>query len=86
VEYGRTWEGRPLVLFILAGPARMAALTEVQAGLRALADSRALAAGEADRLVRELPVVVWLMHAVQGNAKRMRRDAGAEAPALLPVP
>jgi hypothetical protein len=67
IEYGRTWEGRPLVLFVVASPERIAALGQVQAGIRALADPRTIAAGEADRLVRELPVVVWLMHAVHGN-------------------
>jgi hypothetical protein len=83
VEYGRTWEGRPLVLFIVASPERMAALGDVQKGMRALADPRSLAAGEADRLLRELPVVVWLMHAVHGNEISSSDAALAEAHHLL---
>ena len=67
IEYGRTWEGRPLVVFVIAAPERMAQLDAVQKGLQRLADPRVLAAGEEDRLVESLPVAVWLMHAVHGN-------------------
>jgi hypothetical protein len=45
----------------------MARLDEVKKGLGALADPRGLLPGEADRLVGDLPAVVWLLHAVHGN-------------------
>jgi hypothetical protein len=83
VEYARTWEGRPLVLFVIASPERLARLDQVKAGLRALADPRRLEAGEAERLVRELPVVVWLAHAVHGNEISSSDAALAEAYHLL---
>jgi hypothetical protein len=67
VEYARSEEGRPLEVLVLASPERMARLPQVQEDLRRLADPRSLAPGEADRLVRELPAVVWLLHAVHGN-------------------
>lgn len=67
VEYGRSWEGRPLVALIVGSPARIARLDEIQRGLRRLADPRTLAGGEGDRLVAELPVVVALVHGVHGN-------------------
>ena len=67
IEYGRTWEGRPLVVLAIASAERMAQLDAVQKGLQRLADPRVLAAGEEDRLVGSLPVAVWLMHAVHGN-------------------
>jgi hypothetical protein len=67
VEYARTEEGRPLHVIVIGSPERLAQLDEVKRGLRALADPRGLAPAEADRLVRELPAVVWLMHAVHGN-------------------
>ena len=67
VEYARTWEGRPLYLFIIASPERIAALDQLTADLTRFADPRGLAPVEADRLVAKLPVVVWLMHAVHGN-------------------
>jgi hypothetical protein len=67
VEYARTWEGRPLYLFIVASPERLAAADQLTADLTRLADPRGLSAGDADRLIASLPVVVWLMHAVHGN-------------------
>ncbi len=67
VEYARSEEGRPLHVLVIGSPERVARLEEVKKGLRALADPRGLAPGEADRLVRELPAVVWLTHAVHGN-------------------
>ena len=67
VEYARSEEGRPLSVLVLASPERLARLDDVQRQLRALADPRSLSPAEADRLVRELPVVVWLLHAVHGN-------------------
>lgn len=39
----------------------------IRADLRRLADPRGLGPAEADRLPRELPVVVLLIHAVHGN-------------------
>jgi len=67
LEYARSEEGRRLHLLVLASPERMARLEDVKKGLRALADPRGLASADAERLVREMPAVVWLMHAVHGN-------------------
>ena len=83
VEYARTWEGRPLHTLVIAAPERIARLDAVKADLRRLADPRGLAAGEADRLVRELPVVTWLIHAVHGNEISSSDAALAEAYHLL---
>ena len=83
VEYARSWEGRPLWLFVIGSPERMARLDDVKAGLRRLADPRGLAPGDADRLVRELPVVTWLMHGVHGNEISSSDAALAEAYHLL---
>jgi len=67
VEYARSEEGRPLRVLVLGSPERLARLDDVQRQLRALADPRSLSPAEADRLVGELPAVVWLLHAVHGN-------------------
>lgn len=67
VEYARSWEDRPLWLFVIAAPARIAGLNGLKADLRRLADPRTLDASGAEKLVRELPVVTWLMHGVHGN-------------------
>ncbi len=67
VEYGRTWEGRPLVMLAVAAPAHIARLDDLKADYRRLADPRTLSTGEADGLVGRLPVVVALVHSVHGN-------------------
>src|SRR5437867_11703072 len=41
-EYARSWEGRPLWLFVIGAPERIAALDRVKADLRRLADPRGL--------------------------------------------
>jgi hypothetical protein len=82
-EYARSWEGRPLWLFVIASPARLAALEAVKADLRRLADPRGLPDADADRLVRTLPAVTWLMHGVHGNEISSSDAALAEAYHLL---
>ncbi|HSM50964.1 MAG TPA: M14 family metallopeptidase, partial [Thermoanaerobaculia bacterium] len=83
VEYARSWEGRPLHLLAIASRERMARIEEVRAGLARLADPRGLdPAGEA-RLLRELPVVVWMLHAVHGNEISPSEAALAQAYHLL---
>ena len=67
VTYATSEEGRPLQVLAIGSPERMARLEETKAGLARLADPRGLAAGEADQLLSELPVVVWLFHGVHGN-------------------
>ena len=66
-EYARTWEGRPLWLFVIGSPDRIAKLDQVKADIKRLADPRTLAADDANRLVASAPVVVWLVHGVHGN-------------------
>jgi len=67
VEYARSEEGRALHVLVIGSPERLARLDETKAGLRALADPRGRTPTEVERLVRDLPAVVWLMHAVHGN-------------------
>jgi len=83
VRYAQTWEGRPLHVLLVASPQRIARLDEVKAGLKRLADPRGLQPAEAEQLVRELPVVTWLMHAVHGNEISSSDAALAEAYHLL---
>jgi hypothetical protein len=83
VEYARSWEGRPLHVLVVGSRDRMARLDQVKADLRRLADPRGLAAAEAERLVRELPSVVWLIHAVHGNEISSSDAALLEAYHLL---
>jgi hypothetical protein len=67
VEYARSEEGRPLSAIVIGSSERIARLEEVKKGLRELADPRALSSSDAERLLRELPAVVWLLHGVHGN-------------------
>ncbi len=83
IEYARTWEGRPLWLFVIGSADRIARLEQVKADLRRFADPRGVAAAESDRLARELPVVVWLVHGVHGNEISSADAALAEAYHLL---
>jgi hypothetical protein len=64
---GKSWEGRPLHVLLVGAPERVARAGALQADLQRLADPRGLAPAEAERLARELPVVVALLHAVHGN-------------------
>jgi hypothetical protein len=66
-EYARSWENRPLWLMVIASPERIAKLDEVKRNLQRLADPRTLPQAEAERLIREAPVVTWLAHGVHGN-------------------
>jgi hypothetical protein len=66
-EYARTWENRPLWVMVIGSPERMAKLDQVKRDLQRLGDPRGLSQGDADRLVREAPVVTWLSHGVHGN-------------------
>jgi hypothetical protein len=82
-EYARSWEGRPLWLMVIGSADRIAALDQFKADAKRLADPRGLSQGDADRLVRELPVVVWLAHGVHGNEISSSDAALQEAYHLL---
>jgi hypothetical protein len=83
IEYARTWEGRPLWLFVIGSPDRIAKLEQVKTDLQRLGDPRRTSAADGDRLARELPVVVWLMHGVHGNEISSSDAALLEAYHLL---
>lgn len=67
MEYARTWEGRPLWLMVVGSPERIARLDAVKSDLQRLADPRGVSQADAERLIKELPVVTWLIHGVHGN-------------------
>jgi len=83
IEYARSWEGRPLWLMVIGSADRMAKLDQVKADLQRFADPRGVASSESERLVKELPVVVWLIHGVHGNEISSADAALAEAYHLL---
>ncbi len=79
VQYATSWEGRPLHYLIVGSRERIARLDEIKRGMQVLASG----APEADRLIAELPVVVWLLHGVHGNEISSSDAALAEAYHLL---
>jgi len=83
VQYATSWEGRPLYLMAIGSADRLGRLDEIKAGLKRIADPRGLEPAEADRLVRDLPAVTWLIHGVHGNEISSCEAALAEAYHLL---
>ncbi|HWI20002.1 MAG TPA: M14 family zinc carboxypeptidase, partial [Vicinamibacterales bacterium] len=83
IEYARSWEGRPLWLFVIGSPDRISKLEQVKADLQRFGDPRRHQAGDADRLLKQLPVVVWLIHGVHGNEISSSDAALLEAYHLL---
>lgn len=83
IEYARTWEGRPLWLFIIGNPERIAKLDQLKADIQRFGDPRRTSTADGDRLAGQLPVVVWLMHGVHGNEISSADAALAEAYHLL---
>ena len=79
VKYATSWEGRPLHYLIVGSTERIARLDEIRRGLQTLASG----AADADRLIADLPVVVWLLHGVHGNEISSSDAALAEAYHLL---
>jgi len=67
VSYATSWEGRELVYAVIGSPERMADLDQVRAGMNALANPDGLSAAERDRLIEDMPVVVWLSYGVHGD-------------------
>jgi len=66
-SYGSTYEGRPLELLAVSSPENLARLEEIRKDHLRLSDPGALTDGEKDRLLRSLPLLVWLAYGVHGN-------------------
>lgn len=67
VEYGESWEGRPLVALLVGSARTISRLDEVQAGLQRLTDPAALDEDEVEATIADLPVLVSLVHGIHGN-------------------
>jgi hypothetical protein len=83
VKYAESWEGRELYALIIASADRIKRLDEIKSGLQRLANPASLSQSDAERLVRELPIVVALVHGVHGNEISSGEAAMAEAYHLL---
>ena len=79
VQYATSWEGRPLHYLVVGSRERIARLDDIRRGVQTLAAGD----GAADRLIADLPVIVWLIHGVHGNEISSSDAALAEAYYLL---
>jgi hypothetical protein len=66
-SFGRTHEGRELVLFVISTPANLQRLDSILADLGKLADPRGVADSELERIVQQSPAVAWLGHSIHGD-------------------
>ncbi len=78
-EYGRTYEGRPLMLAAISSPENIRRLDEIQQAHQQLADTVGLSESERGRLVKETPLVVWLAYGIHGNESSSAEAAIAVA-------
>ncbi len=77
LRYGRTYEGRPLLLMAISSPQNIARLEEIRHRHLELADPRGVDPQEIERIVAEDPVFTWLGYGVHGN-----ESSSAEAAVL----
>lgn len=82
-EYARSWQGRPLWLFIIGNRERMSQLDALQKSRSVLQAPHRAAAADIDRAIREQPVITALLHSVHGNENSGVDAALAEAYHLL---
>lgn len=66
-EFGRTYEGRPLVRAVITSEANHARLDEILDGVGRLADPRGVSAGDTDTLVESSPAVAWMGYSIHGD-------------------
>jgi hypothetical protein len=67
VEYGQTWEGRKLIYAAVGSEANIRRLSDIQAAMKRLADPRKTTEAEAQKIMANLPAVIWLGYGVHGN-------------------
>ena len=67
VDYGMSWEGRPLWYAVIGSTANLARADAIAGAMRELADPRRSDAARAREIIRDTPAVVWLGYSVHGN-------------------
>ena len=66
-EIARTVEGRPTYWVALGSARNIARLDQIKANARALADPRRTTPAQAQAIIADQPVIVWLAFSVHGN-------------------
>ena len=85
VEYGRSYEGRPLHVAMIGNPRWVGKgrLESLRVSLGFLAEPRGSRPDQAQDILTNVPVVVWMLHSVHGNEISSSESAMAEAYHLL---
>ncbi|HEY0547395.1 MAG TPA: M14 family zinc carboxypeptidase [Pyrinomonadaceae bacterium] len=67
MDIGETNEHRMMHLVAISSPENLARLDQIKANIARLADPRKLSDKEAQTIINETPVVVWLNYTIHGN-------------------
>jgi hypothetical protein len=67
IDIGETNEHRMMHLVAISAPENIARLAQIKAAMARLSDPRAISPQEAQQLIAEMPVVVWLNYTIHGN-------------------
>lgn len=67
VQYGKSWQGRPLFYAVIGSSSNIAKLDDIEANMRKLANPASLSDSEAKALISSLPASVWVAGSLHGN-------------------
>lgn len=67
LDYGESWEGRPLHYAIISSADNLANFDDFVQGMQALADPRKTSEDTAKQLINDLPGSIWLSYGIHGN-------------------
>jgi hypothetical protein len=67
MDIGETNEHRMMHLVAISSPENISRLEQIKANIARLSDPRSVSPQEAERLVAEMPVLVWLNYTIHGN-------------------
>ncbi|MEX1222174.1 MAG: M14 metallopeptidase family protein [Idiomarina sp.] len=67
LDYGTSWEGRPLVYLAISSAENMANFDQFQTQMQQLADPRVTNTSGAESIMESLPASIWLSYGVHGN-------------------
>lgn len=66
-SYGQTWQGRDLIYAVISSPENMKKLDSIQAEMGTLSSGQSMPKADQDRIVDDIPAVVWLSYGVHGD-------------------
>lgn len=67
IDYGTSWEGRPLFYAVISSAENLAKLSTHQQAIQRLADPRQTSERDARAIIQDLPGSIWIAASVHGN-------------------